>query len=142
MGFALAPMLAQFAHGLEFSPDLVCAVPLGKDRLRERGYNQVDALAKPMASLLGWRFSTNAVWRVRETRSQVGLGVRERRENVRNAFEADPGQVAGKKILLVDDTTTTGATLDFASWSIIKAGATIVTCIAYAKATAQQDQPI
>ena len=142
LGFALAWDLAHFVDGLELAPDLVMPVPLGQERLRKRGFNQAHNLAKPMANLLGWQYRSDGVRRVRDTRSQVGLGVAERRENVRDAFLADPRIVTGKTVLLVDDTTTTGATLDFTSCSIIKAGATNVYCIAFAKAHTHNEPTI
>ena len=142
LGFALAWELARFADKLALKPDLVAPIPLGASRLRQRGYNQAASLARPLSMLMGWKYAPACIWRNRETRSQVGLGVWERRENVRDAFAANPEIVAGKTVLLVDDTTTTGSTLDFASWSIIKAGANKVDCIAFAKAQVHQDQPI
>ena len=142
LGFALAWDFATFVDTLGLSPDIVTAVPLSPSRLKQRGYNQAVSLARPLAMLMGWKFEPGCIYRHRETRSQVGLGVWERRENVRDAFSSVEELVTEKKVLLVDDTTTTGSTLDFASCSIIKAGANIVDCIAFAKAEAHQDHPI
>ncbi len=134
LGHSLAWGLAHFIDQQGFAPDIIIPVPLSEERQKERGYNQVDYLAKPVAQLLGVDYSTKLVKRVRHTRSQVGLGVLERRENVRDAFIADAEKLAGRNVLLIDDTTTTGATLDFASRAIINVGANNVTCVAYAKA--------
>lgn len=133
LGQTLAWHFAEFIDSMELAADIVVPVPLSEERQRERGYNQVEYLAKPVSQLLGTAYSSKSLKRIRHTRSQVGLGVVERRENVRDAFAA-VDSLRGKSVLLIDDTTTTGATLDFASRAIIKAGANNVTCFAYAKA--------
>jgi len=134
LGFSLAWSFAHFIDRQGFAPDIILPVPLSEERLRERGYNQVDYLAKPVAQILGVDYSTKLVKRIRHTRSQVGLGVRERRENVRDAFVADAAKLVGRNVLVIDDTSTTGATLDFVSRAIINVGANNVNCAAYAKA--------
>jgi predicted amidophosphoribosyltransferase len=82
LGEALTPQLTCFAAGLAWPIDLVIPVPLGRKRLRERGYNQVALIARPLAMALGVVYDQHAVARVWDTRSQVGLARRERRDNV------------------------------------------------------------
>ncbi|MGB8213834.1 MAG: phosphoribosyltransferase family protein [Anaerolineales bacterium] len=114
--------------------NLVVPVPLGRQRMKERGYNQVALLAMPLAAIQGWRYSPRVLTRVRETRSQVGLSVAERKENISGAFQANPALVSGKTILLMDDVATTGATLSACSDALVKAGAKIVYALTLARA--------
>jgi ComF family protein len=92
--------------------DMVIPVPLGMERLKERGYNQALLLAKPIAWALHLPLQAQALNRVKETRSQVGLSRRQRIGNARRAFAAEPTIVAEKRVLLVDDVVTTGATIN------------------------------
>lgn len=112
LGEILSRSLIGMLDKIDWQIDLVIPVPLGKARLSERGYNQAAILAKPLALSLKLGYLPNALHRIRETKSQVGLSLRDRRENVAGAFEAERHLVAGKCILLVDDVMTTGATLD------------------------------
>lgn len=114
--------------------DLLVPVPLGKQRLKERGYNQAALLARPAAWRLSVPFKPNLIKRVKETRTQVGLTLPERKENVTNAFQADSTLASGKCILLVDDVMTTGATLIAAGKALKDAGADRVYGLALAHA--------
>lgn len=117
----------------------VVPVPLSEERQRERGYNQAGLIARPTSQLLEVEYRPNALRRARHTRSQVGLTVKEREQNVRDAFEADPALVAGKNILLVDDVCTTGATLAHAARALSNAGAQAVYAFTIARALSHLD---
>lgn len=134
LGEALAGNLASFLDHLGWQADVVIPIPLSKQRFAERGYNQVDMIAHPLASLMGWSYSTNVLYRTRHTGSQVKLSVRERAKNVVGAFRAVSGKLDGKTVLLVDDTTTTGATINSASISLLDAGVKRVYALTFAKA--------
>jgi ComF family protein len=134
IGDALAPNLAIYARKLGWRVDMVVPVPLGKQRMKERGYNQVGLLARPLAGLQGWRYLPQVLVRTRETRTQVGLSPLERKENISGAFRAEPILAAGKDILLVDDVVTTGATLAACSDALIKAGARNIYALTLARA--------
>lgn len=92
--------------------DLIVPVPLSKKRLRERGFNQAVLLARPLAWRMSIPSNSKALRRIRDTLSQVGLNVEQRRDNVSEAFVASSKQVVGKNILLVDDVATSGSTLN------------------------------
>lgn len=134
LGHTFGSYLAGYVIKLGWQVDVVVPVPLGRQRLKERGYNQAGLLARPFSSIRKWQYSPKAIWRVRETRSQVGLSPKERKENLSNAFRADPVRVAGKVILLMDDVATTGATLSACSEALLNAGANAVYALTLARA--------
>lgn len=102
--------------------DGVIPVPLHAERMAERGYNQSALLAGGLAGGTGLELREAWLRRERLTRSQVGLNAAERQQNVADAFQADPA-VQGKRLLLVDDVFTTGATLSACAQALRKAGA-------------------
>ncbi|HVP21330.1 MAG TPA: ComF family protein [Anaerolineaceae bacterium] len=103
--------------------ELILPVPLSGLRLQERGYNQAAMLAKPLSLATGIPYKPKAIARIRNTRAQVGLKASERLENVKDAFLANPDIARGKRILLVDDVTTTGATISACASALKNAGA-------------------
>lgn len=104
--------------------DLVIEVPLHPARRRERGYNQSALLAASLADALGVPHLEGALERVRATQAQARLGPAARRVNVRGAFRVrHPERLAGRRVLLVDDVVTTGATLHACLASLEDAGA-------------------
>ena len=105
--------------------DGVVPVPLHAQRLAERGYNQSALLAGAFAQHMGLPLAESWLSRARQTRSQVGLNAAERQQNVADAFSAD-SVVAGKRLLLIDDVFTTGATLAACAQALRQAGAVAV----------------
>jgi competence protein ComFC len=134
MGEAISNQMSVFIRQLNLPVDTVIPIPLGKKRLKERGYNQVAMVAVPLSVQLGLEYRPSALVRARETRSQVGLSAGERQENVRNAFFADKKKVSGRRILLVDDVSTTGATLSSAAEALYTSGAKEVYATTVARA--------
>ncbi|MCF6278182.1 MAG: ComF family protein, partial [Anaerolineales bacterium] len=134
LGDALADNMKSYLSELHWDIEMIIPVPLGRERFRERGYNQVGLIARPLAASQGWDFSPRALKRARETISQVGLSASERKDNVRGAFVADDRKVAGRSILLVDDVATTGATLDACAQALINGDARDVYALTIARA--------
>jgi len=114
--------------------DLITAVPLGKARLSERGYNQSAFLALPLAYGCSKSYSFRALEKTRETRTQVGLSLVERRENVEGAFRARTELVRDLRVLVVDDVATSGATLEACAAALKEAGAKSVYGMTLARA--------
>jgi ComF family protein len=112
--------------------DRILPVPLGPLREKERGYNQSVLLAEALSQKTQIPIDTKCLTRFRETRSQVGLSQDERRKNVDRAFSAS--SAPSKKILLVDDVCTTGATLQSCAKSLLDAGAESVAGLTLARA--------
>ena len=129
MARQMFPMIA--VAGWQF--DLVIPVPLAEAKKRLRGYNQTELLARPIALHFCRPLSTTAMSRLRETQSQVDLKVDERRKNVAGAFTADPEEIYRRKVLLIDDVSTTGATLRSAAQALKEAGAAEVYAATYTK---------
>lgn len=114
--------------------DGIIPVPLGLARLQERGYNQAALIAQPLALRIGKPLLSQGLLRARETRSQVGLEYFQRLENVEGAFAGQEQIVAGLNILLVDDVTTSSATLNSCARALREAGAGDVKCLTLARA--------
>jgi ComF family protein len=132
LGLALAQPLISMLNSLDWNVDLVVPVPLAADRQRERGYNQIDLLAVPIAGGCGLRLARMLV-RQRETAPQMDLHIGERWANLRGAFSASQ-EVAGHRVLVVDDIMTTGATMHAAARALRAAGAREVYGLALARA--------
>ncbi len=94
--------------------DLLIPMPLHPDRLRERGFNQSAEIARRIAHITGQPLNINALTRCRATPPQAELPMKERTRNVRGAFECSV-DLSNKRVLLIDDVMTTGATLREAS---------------------------
>lgn len=142
LGDALAVPLANYVRVLNWDVEMLVPIPLSPQRLSERGYNQVALIAQPLAMIHRWNYAPGALQRVKSTRSQVGLTVEQRRENVRNAFLANSRLVRNKKVLLMDDVATTGATLISASQVLVEAGACHVYVLTAARAISRRGPDI
>jgi ComF family protein len=128
----LGRMLAEAIAALEplfgDGPVLVMPVPLYAGKLRQRGFNQSQLIAKSALKLNSFggklELHDRILERYRETQSQIGLTRHQRRENIRGAFAiAKPEQVSGRELLLVDDVFTTGTTVSECARVLRRAGA-------------------
>ena len=130
----ILPALVDYVRNWHPHVDVVVPLPLGHKREHQRGYNQTALFAKPLAKNIGLGYLPKSVERTRETISQVGLTARERKVNMMGAFKANTKIVRGLNILLIDDITTTGSTINECAKSLIMAGAESVSCFTLAKA--------
>ncbi len=103
--------------------DLIVPVPMFRKRQGRRGYNQAELLCAQTARLCGLPMASAALRRARGGHPQVGMSREERLSNLQGAFEADPALVSGKRVLLVDDVCTTGATAAACAEALYRAGA-------------------
>lgn len=145
LGEPLSKHLIGLYNDLKWEIDMIVPVPLGTERLKERGYNQSGLLARPLAFSARKAFLPGILNRTRDTRTQVGLSAKERRENVDGAFSSSDKSVQGKVVLIVDDVTTTGSTISACAKALRAAGASKVYGLTLARAvlkTHNDAQPI
>lgn len=132
--------LAAVGYGAAF--DVVVPVPLHPVRLVERGFDQAALLAGPVAGALRLPLATRALERMRATPRQASLDRAARVSNVATAFRClRPRAVAGRRVLLVDDVRTTGATLAACASALLVSGAaTVVTLVLASRDRAENSQ--
>lgn len=117
-----------------FSADGICFIPMTKEKLRKRKFNQTELLAKNFSLQVGIPVLT-ALEKVKETPSQAGLKRTERLKNLQNAFKVtDRRAVKDKTIVLIDDVLTTGATAESVAYKLKKSGARKVILLTVASA--------
>jgi ComF family protein len=109
-----------------FGPDLILPMPLHPARLRRRGFNQCQEIAEPVSRLLGIPRRPDLARRLVAAHPQTGLRRVERLRNLEHAFAADPG-VRGRRLLILDDTVTTGTTVRRLARCLLHAGAAGIT---------------
>jgi ComF family protein len=103
--------------------DILVSVPLHKRRLRERGYNQSELIARGIAEVTGIAVRNELVKRSRWTSTQTALSLEERQKNVTDAFVCPVPDLEGAVIIVIDDVITTGATIASCGCALKKAGA-------------------
>lgn len=133
---ALAPMMARAGAVLLAEADLLVPVPLHRWRLFHRRYNQAALLARALARISGRAILPDALMRTRRTASLGGKGAGERRAEVEGAFAVRPSRIAriaGRRVLLVDDVMTSGATAGACALALKAAGAKQVDVLAAAR---------
>ncbi len=139
LGLPLGDYLATHVRGeqaLALS-ELVMPVPLHRERLRERGFDHAVPLARAVATALGIPLAAGILVRARATSPQAGLMAKARRANVRDAFHADPARahlLKDRRIVLVDDILTSGATASACAEALAAAGAAEVRVATLARA--------
>ncbi len=133
--FSLIPLLVAFLYETSLSLpicDILIPMPRHEKRLAEQGYNQILELCRVLQDWMVLPLDTRALYRTRYTPPQAGLRKRERQNNPRESFAAR--DVQGKKVLLVDDVMTTGATVYHACLALQKAKVASITVLLLARA--------
>ncbi len=126
-GKALAAVLEN--RDISQKADIIIPVPLYKSDKRERGFNQAEVIAKEIGRILKIDVSTDIVEKIRKTNPQKTLTKRERKVNLKNAFEVKSSEkIKGKCIILIDDVCTTGSTLTEITGLLRRNGAAEVHC--------------
>lgn len=141
---AIAPLMGELIYQAilkqpqpsTFYPDIMMAVPLGRIRLIERGFNQSHEIAKTLAKRMNIALATELIYRNRETQKQSTISFEARKNNVMNAFslaELPASFFEGKHIGLVDDILTTGHTLEEIARTLKKVGVKRITNFVFAR---------
>jgi ComF family protein len=113
---------------------ILVPIPLDKNKIRIRGYNQSEELAKELAKILQIPVTSNNLMKIKETKPQMELKKEEREKNLLGAFKIKkPAEFAGKKIFLVDDVYTTGSTMEECANILLKSGVKSVFGITIAR---------
>ncbi|WP_082540496.1 ComF family protein [Bosea sp. Leaf344] len=136
LALTLGRMMVPAGAELLAQADLIVPIPLHRTRLWRRRFNQAAALADVVARLSRLPCSPFALERRKRTRQQVGLTRTQRAENLQGAFIVPRSRrplVEGRAVLLVDDVLTTGATVNAAARALLRAGATRVDCLTFAR---------
>ncbi len=126
----LGGLLAQTYLNYGMQADMLVSVPLHTERYKQRGYNHAHLLASACASRIGVPLKDDVLIRSRATNAQVGLNALDRKQNVAGAFSIAPNytttHIYGRRIIIVDDVCTTGATLDACASTLLQAGTSSV----------------
>jgi ComF family protein len=126
--------MAEYLEAESVVADVLVPVPLHTRRLRERGYNQSALLADEVGKRNGLPVVTDSLVRLRHTKAQVKTtSAEERQSNLAGAFGCRDANLAGKRVLLVDDVCTTGATLNSCAIALRDAGASSIWGLALAR---------
>ena len=134
-GVLMARMMARAGRALIAEADVLLPVPLYRWRLWQRRFNQSAFLAHEIARISDKPWRSDVLFRAKRTKSQVGLDHAARRKNVKGAFTVAPGAVAaiaGRKLLLIDDVRTTGATAEACALALKAAGSAKVSLLSFA----------
>ena len=123
----LAGLMGDYLTVNHLPGDVLVPVPLHPKRLRERGYNQSALLAEELGQLTGLPVNSHSLSRTRHTPPQARTGsLDERRANIRDVFSCRDRSLGGRRVILVDDVTTSGATLEACAGALKAAGAVSV----------------
>jgi ComF family protein len=137
--------MARAGRDLLAGADALIPVPLHWRRLWARRFNQSALLAKTISQETGIGVANDVLKRVKATAQQVGLSQTERAENVQGAFRVPPerkAEVAGRRLVLVDDVLTSGATSDACARTLLRAGASQIDVVVFARVVDAVRAPI
>lgn len=130
--------MARAGHELLSQADALIPIPLHRQRLFLRRFNQAALLAHAIARYYNIRVETDALIRRKKTPPQVGLTRTQRAANMQAAFEVkDSSKIYGKRLILIDDVLTSGATVEAAARGLLRAGAQTVDVLVFARVVTQ-----
>ena len=130
----LGTLLAQLYLSYHVGTNVLIPVPLHPERQKQRGYNHAELLAQVCATHTGVPSAPHVLTRTRATLAQVGLTAEQRQHNMVNAFHVSATQaIAGRRIVIIDDVCTTGATLEACANVLLRAGAVSVDALVLAR---------
>jgi ComF family protein len=142
---AMGRWMARAGHELLGEADALVPVPLHWRRGWSRRYNQSGALARVIERQTGVKLASEVLRRVRPTQQQIGLSKAERASNVQGAFKVAPerkADIAGRRIILIDDVLTSGATTDACARALLRAKAAQVDVLVFARVVDTHKAPI
>jgi ComF family protein len=142
---AMGRWMARAGHELLDEADALVPVPLHWRRGWSRRYNQSGALARSIERQTGVKVASEALRRVRPTQQQIGLTRSQRATNVQGAFKVGAeraGDIAGRRVVLVDDVLTSGATVDACARALLRAKAASVDVLVFARVVDTHKAPI
>lgn len=136
----LGQLLARAYTSYGLHADIIIPVPLHSERQRQRGYNHASLLARVCSTQLGVPLHENILVRHRATLAQIDLNPKDRYQNVAGAFHCTPvfatGTLYGRRIVIIDDVCTTGATIEACAMPLFAAGAAMVWGLVLARPVA------
>ena len=132
-GYDIVKHLGAFIRSCE--PDCLIPVPLSKEKLKKRGYNQAEIIADSISGHTGIPVENNYIIRSRDTPPMKELTRMERMKNLKGAFKISPHDVKCRNVIIVDDIYTTGSTMDAVAVVLKEAGAKNIYSVALAEGT-------
>lgn len=127
IGKMFGKLLGEYLSSIEATDyDRIVPIPIHSARLRERSFNQAEAIARGISDVLQIPIDNRTLLRKKYTQTQTKLSQSERKENVKNVFDVESHVLIGEKILLVDDVMTTGSTLNYSAEMLLERGARLI----------------
>lgn len=134
LGHILAKQLINVINQSNWKVDLIIPIPLSDSHYKQRGYNQSALISRFISKSINIHHSNDAVVRIRDTKTQISLDIKERFTNLDGAFWGNPAKLNTRSVLIIDDVITTGATMQSCAKEVIDAGAKQVYCLSVARA--------
>ncbi len=110
----IAGILVEFAGNEHFSAENaeIIPVPMHHKRQKKRRYNHMELISEELSAITGYKVNTELIKRIKNTKPQYKLNQTERRKNLKDAFKVNPAAYSGKKLIIFDDISTTGVTME------------------------------